>query len=299
MKILVTGASGFIGSRLAKTLSEADHDVTALIHENELDDTSIKNIQGDITDDELSFPNVIYDVVYHLAAVTPLEKNKKVLKEVNYDGTVNFFEKIKSRTKFFVYVSGLGVFGDPGEGVINESASLNPNTDYSKIRLDAQRYLKTQCKENSIPFTVAYLGEVYGNGGWFSSIIMDRLQKGKFKLPGGGEYYRNYVHVDDAVNALVEIGERDAFDERYIVTDSEPALFKDFIFYICDVMGYKRPGKVPNMLAKAALGGDAVKLLTTSMKVSNKKISEIANFKYTNYKKGLDNVLSEIKFLQR
>ena len=299
MKILVTGASGFIGSRLAKTLSEADHDVTALIHENELDDTSIKNVQGDITDDELSFPNVIYDVVYHLAAVTPLEKNKKVLKEVNYDGTVNFFEKIKSRTKFFVYVSGLGVFGGPGEGVINESASLNPNTDYSKIRLDAQRYLKTQCKENSIPFTVAYLGEVYGNGGWFSSIIMDRLQKGKFKLPGGGEYYRNYVHVDDAVNALVEIGERDAFDERYIVTDSEPALFKDFIFYICDVMGYKRPGKVPNMLAKAALGGDAVKLLTTSMKVSNKKISEIANFKYTNYKKGLDNVLSEIKFLQR
>ena len=299
MKILVTGASGFIGSRLAKALSKEGHDVTALIHENELDDTSIKNIEGSITDDELSFPNEIYDVVYHLAAVTPLEKNKKVLKKVNYDGTVNFFEKIKNRVKFFVYVSGLGVFGDPGEGVIDESAPLKPHTDYAKIRLDAQKYLESQCKENSIPFTVAYLGEVYGNGGWFTSIILDRLQKGKFKLPGGGEYYRNYVHVDDVVGALIEISERDAFNESYIVTDSEPALFKDFIFYICDSMELKYPGKVPNMLAKAALGGDAVKLLTTSIKTSSKKISEIYQFTFPNFKNGLDNVISEIKFPQR
>jgi len=53
------------------------------------------------------------------------------------------------------------------------------------------------------------------------------------------------------------------------------------------------------MLAKAVLGGDAVKLLTTSMKTSNKKILEISPFNYPNYKKGLDNVISEIKFLQR
>ena len=76
-------------------------------------------------------------------------------------------------------------------------------------------------------------------------------------------------------------------------------MFKDFIYYVCELLELKQPGNVPTMLVKAALGGDAVKLLTTSIKTSNKKIIGICPFRYPNYKKGLQNVISEIKFLQR
>jgi hypothetical protein len=48
-------------------------------------------------------------------------------------------------------------------------------------------------------------------------------------------------------------------------------------------------------LAKAVLGGDLIKLLTTSMKVSNKKISEIYDFKFPSYKQGIPNVISELQ----
>ena len=91
-----------------------------------------------------------------------------------------FLIKSKNKTKFFVYVSGLGVFGDVGNQIINEKTPLKPHTDYSKIRLEAQQYLELNCKKNSIPFSVVFLGEVYGNGGWFTSQIINRLKKRTF-----------------------------------------------------------------------------------------------------------------------
>ncbi len=295
LDVLVTGAGGFIGSRLAKDLVEKGHSVSAIVHENEIHDESLKVFHADFTDSNFSIPEQTYDVVYHLAAASPMEKNKKILKKVNYEGTVNLFEKIKDKTKFLVYTSGLGVFGDAEENLIDENSPLNPHTDYTKIRLEAQRYLESHCKENSIPFTVAYLGEIYGDGGWFTSQIIERLKNGKFRLPKSGNYYRCVAHVDDAVSALVAIGEKQKYNDSFIITDSNPVLFKDFINFTCDKLGVKHPGGVPTFLAKAVLGGDFVKLLTTSIKTSNEKISNVYEFHYPSYKEGIEAIISKIK----
>jgi nucleoside-diphosphate-sugar epimerase len=295
MKILVTGASGFIGSRLATKLSENGHSVIGVANKNKIQNSSIEAISSDITNDDFSLPNKKFDAVIHLAAVTPMEKNKKILKNVNFQGSINLFNQIKDKTDFLVYVSGLGVFGDPGDVTINENTPLNPNTNYTKIRLEAQRYLETRCKENSIHFSVAYLGEVYGDGGWFTNQIVSRLKKGSFRMPKSGEYYRCLVHVDDVVNSLISIIEKKSYDESFIITDSNPVLFKDFINFTCDKLGVKHPGSVPTFLAKAVLGGDFVKLLTTSIKTSNEKISKLYTFQYPSYKEGIESIISKIK----
>jgi len=295
MKILVTGASGFIGSRLATKLSENGHSVIGVANKNKIQNSSIEAISSDITNDDFSLPNKKFDAVIHLAAVTPMEKNKKILKNVNFQGSINLFNQIKDKTDFLVYVSGLGVFGDPGDVTINENTPLNPNTNYTKIRLEAQRYLETRCKENSIHFSVAYLGEVYGDGGWFTNQIVSRLKKGSFRMPKSGEYYRCLVHVDDVVNSLISIIEKKSYDESFIITDSNPVLFKDFINFTCDKLGVKHPGSVPTFLAKTVLGGDFVKLLTTSIKTSNEKISKLYTFQYPSYKEGIESIISKIK----
>ncbi len=291
MEVLVTGASGFIGSRLVGRLAERGHLVTALVNKNDVSAPKIKTVRGDITDRSLAFDGD-FDVAYHLAAVTPLERNKKIQRQVNFEGTANLFDKIKDRSKHVVYVSGLGVFGHSDQ-VIDESTEKNPDTEFARIRLAAERHMEKKCREASIGFTTAYLGEVYGNGGWFTAQLMDRMKNGRFKMPKAGDYFRSFVHVEDAVNALVAIGEKRRYDESFIVTDSHPALFRDFANFVADKMGIKRLGSVPVFLAKGMLGGDAVRLLTTPTRASNKKIAELVEIKFPSYKEGLAQVLAD------
>ena len=69
----------------------------------------------------------------------------------------NYLNEIKSKTKSIIYISGLGVYGETRETIVDENQKYNPNTDFVKIRLDAEKYLKdnSDTKQNrfcSSPF---------------------------------------------------------------------------------------------------------------------------------------------------
>jgi nucleoside-diphosphate-sugar epimerase len=294
LKVLVTGGTGFIGSKLVDKLVNRGASVTCLIRKG-VSNPAAKVVTGDLTYPDFILPDEEYDVVYHLAAAWPGEKDKKILRAVNYDGAVNLFSLLKEKTKFIVYVSGLGVFGNPGNNVVDENSPIKPNTEYAKIRLEAQKFLESSCKELGIAFSVAYLGDVYGNGGWFKNIFIERLKKGSFRIPGSGEYYRSFVHVDDVVSALESMAEKNAINKSFIVTDSMPVTFKDFVSLVCKQLVVKEPGSIPTILAKAVMGGDFVNLLTTSMKTSNNKITSLCDFVYKSYVEGIHATISEMK----
>ncbi len=118
-------------------------------------------------------------------------------------------------------------------------------------------------------------------------------------MPDGGEYYKSFVHVDDAVGSMIAILEKESFGESFIIADSMPVSFKEFSNFTADQISAKHPGSVPVFLAKAVLGTDLIKLLTTPIKVSNKKILKIYDFKYPNYKDGIKQVVSELKSKKR
>jgi nucleoside-diphosphate-sugar epimerase len=290
MKVLVTGAGGFIGSRLCKKMISEGNDVYGIFHESSSQIDGIQVINADLTKSNFVMPDVKFDVVFHLAAATPLVKDKKKQKRINYEGTVNLFEKIKNKTDFIIYASGLGVFGSPKE-IVNEQSSIQPDTDFVKIRLEAQKFLEDSCKDKDIGFSVCYFGDVYGNASWFTEMIVNRLKNGTFKIPGKGDYEKCFIHVDDAVGILVSIAKNNLKDQSYVCADSTSITFKEFVDYTADKIGKKHPGGIPMFLAKGVLGGDLVKLLTTPMKISNQKVSEIYNFVYPSYKEGINSIL--------
>ena len=296
--ILVTGATGFIGTRLVEKLVENEYNVTSLIRKGKDPHSNSQSIIDDLTDSNLDLPITDTDCVFHLASHTPLEKNKKTIEKVNLGGTKNLFNQIKDKTKSFIYISGLGVYGEPGDSIVDEKSPYNPTTDFVKIRLDAQKFLERKCKEFGINFTVIHFGDVYGTRGWFYEFMIKRLLKNTFRLPKNGDYYKGVIHINDAVGSMISILEKSPKNETFIVSDSIPVKFREFVDFTADQIGVKHPGNVPVFLAKAVLGGDLIKLLTTSMKVSNKKISQIYDFQFPSFKEGIPNVISELKSKQ-
>ena len=290
MKVLVTGAGGFIGSRLSKKMISEGHEVYGVIHNSPSQTEGIQIINADLTKNDFVIPDVKFDIVFHLAAATPLVKDKKKQKRINYEGTVNLFEKIKNKTNFIVYASGLGVFGSPKE-IVNEQSSIQPDTDFVKIRLEAQKFLENSCKNNNIGFSVCYFGDVYGDGSWFTEMVVKKLKSGMMKVPGKGDYDKCFIHVEDAVGILASIAKNNLKDQSYVCADSTSITFKEFVDYTADKIGKKHPGGVPIFLAKGVLGGDLVKLLTTPIKISNQKVSEIYKFVYPSYKEGINSIL--------
>ena len=292
--LLVTGATGFIGSKLVETLLDQKYHVTSLARPRKLVHQKSELVVGDLTDSNLKIPIDDIDCVIHLASHTPLERNKKTLEKVNLQGTKNLFSQVKGKTKSIIYISGLGVYGDPNGMTINETHPYSPPNDFVKIRLDAQKFLESECKEIGVNLSVIHFGDVYGPGGWFYDFLIKRMLNNTFRLPKNGVYYKNFIHRDDAIWSIIAIVEHNSKYESFIVADSTPSTFREFTDFTADQIGLKHPGSVPVFLAKAVLGSDLIKLLTTSMKVSNNKIRKIYDIKYPSYKEGIPQVISEL-----
>lgn len=290
-KLLVTGSSGFIGHNLTQKCQQTGYDTYGLERQ-----TSTSNvICGDLTDSSLSVGEHTFDCVFHLGSITPLERDMKKIRAVNVDGVKNLWNAIRDKTKSVVYISGLGIYGNVN-GVIDESTPYNPDTEFARMRLESHKYLQEQCKGAGIKFSVAVLGDVYGPGGWFKNIIMDKLLKGNpFLMPGGGNYQKAFLSVDDAVGSILSIYENYLQRPLYIVASPEQVTFREFLEYAATLLEVGRPRAIPAFAAKMALGSDLVKLLCTPTSVSNRTISEIYQFVHEQFQDGLTDTIDKLR----
>lgn len=148
IQIVVTGASGLLGSRLAQTFREQGHEVLAVFNQNpELVISGLNKIQCDISNEKATLSLKKYikplSLIVHCAAITNVdlcEKNKKLCKAVNIDGTKNICELARQTNSRIIYISTPSVF-DGKTGNYKELDKTNPINYYNLSKVQGENYV--------------------------------------------------------------------------------------------------------------------------------------------------------------
>lgn len=212
MQVLITGGTGFIGSRLALKLLERGEPVRVLGLENTpaeaenrrlITEKGAEVVLGSVTDRDRVFEVTQgVDCVYHLAAAQH-EANVPDQRfwDVNVTGTRNTLEaSIHAGVKRFVHASTIGVYGDNSHGPINENSPLSPDNIYGITKLEGER-LALSCAEK-IPVVIVRISETYGPGDRRLLKLFKTIQKRAFFVIGSGKNLHHLIYIDDLTDAL-------------------------------------------------------------------------------------------------
>ncbi|MBN2381863.1 NAD-dependent epimerase/dehydratase family protein [bacterium] len=213
MRVLVTGASGFIGSHLVDHLLLGDFQIRAFCRRSpdqiHLDWTdAVQFVQGDILD-RASVDRALQgiDLVYHLAAELGMgTKAKGELQRVNIEGSRNVIEACqRAQIQRLVFCSSVGVLGDVGPTLVDETCTPRPEDAYEQSKYAAE--LLAVKAAQTIPVVIIRPAWVYGPRDLRTLKLFRMIASGHMFLLGKAENKMHPVHVSDVVQALVKAGQ--------------------------------------------------------------------------------------------
>nr|KYP64523.1 Putative dihydroflavonol-4-reductase [Cajanus cajan] len=224
MKVLVTGASGYLGGRLCDALLRRGHSVRALVRSTSDISALSSHIEifyGDVTDyASLLAAFSSCSVVFHLAAlVEPWLPDPSKFFSVNVGGLKNVLAAVKeTRTvEKLVYTSSFFALGPTDEGIADENQVHHEKffcTEYEKSKVAADK-IALQAASEGVPIVLLYPGVIYGPGKVTAGNVVARMIVERFsgRLPGyigyGSDKF-SFSHVEDVVEghiAAIEKGE--------------------------------------------------------------------------------------------
>ena len=259
--ILVTGATGLVGSHLLVKLLQKNEEVKALFrsekqiekvknvfafhHQTALFD-KINWVKGDITDIpslEIAFENITH--VYHCAALISFDpSDEDELRKINIEGTANVVNCcIDFGIKKLCHVSSIAALGNPKEHetTITEETEWNPeelHSDYAITKYGAEMEVWRGHQEG-LEVVIVNPGVIFGYGfpKQGSDIIVQSVKKGLSFYTKGSI---GIVAVEDVTNCMFQLMKSTISGERYILV-GENVILKDFITYLATLLNIKPP----------------------------------------------------------
>jgi nucleoside-diphosphate-sugar epimerase len=296
VKVLVTGASGFLGRAVCAELRSREHDVAALVRRPGSEPAGTTAMAGDLTDPDALGAVVERarpDCVVHLAAEIASQRDARRIAEVNVEGTRRLLDACRAGgAGRFVFTSTV-VTGDARGVELTEDSELPVETAYGRSKQDGERLVR----ESGIAGVVIRPSHVYGPGGWYEEEFVKRLrQPGRFAVIGAGDNWWDVVRVEDVASACVDAAERAPAGAVYHVVDDEPIRYYDFVALTAQALGVGPPRRIPAWLARLVAGRDPVCAVVRSARSSNERIKRELGWKprYPSAREGVPDAVARL-----
>jgi UDP-glucose 4-epimerase len=293
MKVVVSGATGFIGSHLAADLKKKGHEVVGMAEAGQGEAVSgagvmpVDIVSGRGLDESLRG----VDVAIHLAARNHVLKERSAnplaeYRKVNVEGTRNFARAaVRNGARLFVHFSSVKAMGEESERVLTEDSHCTPITPYGISKRESEDAARAELAGTGTGLVILRLPMVYGPGNKGNLPRMIRWAQRRLPFPMfQPDNLRSMIYVGNVVAAVIVVMETfcsESSEQRtYIIKDDADYSMRMIYSSIC-----RELGKIPRFLPLPAVLGrfagaisEDFRKVTSSFRVSSAKIREEIGF---------------------